>query len=476
MGKLLKTRNESISTKLYRILKEDIYKNNWKENDKFYSIRQVSIKYSINPNTVLKVFQTLEKEGYLYSVKGKGCFIKKGFNLKISKEMTPILNTFRFGQNQKCQEINLSNGSPPKQYFPISIYKQIMTDISKNENLLKDLLGYQEIQGLESLREVLVEYLKKYSIETSKENIIICSGTQVILQLIFTTFNFTPKKNLLLSNPTYQNAIENIRKFCNIEAIDLKNDGWDMLEFENILKNRKIHFVYVMSNFQNPTGVSWSLKKKEKLLFLADKYDFFIIEDDCFVDFYYDKKLPLSLKSLEKNDRVFYLKTFSKIVMPGMSLAMLVVPKKYSESFSLNKYFIDTTTSGINQKILELFIKNGNLEEHLIKLRKIFSEKMNFAIAEIKKIPHLKIFSIPKGGFFIWLELATYINEEAFYHKSCRAGVSILPGFIFYSDKKNFSRIRLSVVGVSMKELEMSLKIIKKIVGECNLCNQIKDK
>ena len=107
------------------MLRQDILENKWKENDKFFSVRQISIKYEVNLNTVLKVIRMLEEKGYLYSIKGKGCFVKKGYNLDIGKRMTPILNTFRFGQNSKNMEINFSNGGPPKEYFPIDEYKEI---------------------------------------------------------------------------------------------------------------------------------------------------------------------------------------------------------------------------------------------------------------------------------------------------------------------------------------------------------------
>ena len=96
--KLIRNSDVTISTQLYEMLRQNILENKWKENDKFYSVRQISIKYEVNLNTVLKVIQMLEEEGYLYSVKGKGCFVKKGYNLDIGKRMTPILNTFRFGQ------------------------------------------------------------------------------------------------------------------------------------------------------------------------------------------------------------------------------------------------------------------------------------------------------------------------------------------------------------------------------------------
>ncbi len=163
----------SISTQLFEILKTDILQNEWQENTRFYSIRQVSIKYNVNPNTVLKVFQTLEEQGYIYSIRGKGSFIKKGYNLSISQRMAPILNTFKFGQNMKKGEINLSNGAPPSRYFPIDEYKKIIEKILKDIDFSKKLMGYQDIQGLESLRKVIPDYLKKFKINVSKEDIII---------------------------------------------------------------------------------------------------------------------------------------------------------------------------------------------------------------------------------------------------------------------------------------------------------------
>ena len=240
--KLIRNSDVTISTQLYEMLRQNILENKWKENDKFYSVRQISIKYKVNLNTVLKVIRMLEEEGYLYSIKGKGCFVKKGYNLDIEKRMTPILNTFRFGQNSKDMGINFSNGGPPKEYFPIKEYKEIVNEVLSNETESRYLMAYQNIQGLESLREILVEFIKRYGIRREKEDIIICSGTQIALQLISTAFGLVPKKTVLLSDPTYQNAVNILKNYCNIENIDMKNDGWDMKEFEDLLKMKKIDY------------------------------------------------------------------------------------------------------------------------------------------------------------------------------------------------------------------------------------------
>ena len=222
-----------------------------------------------------------------------------------------------------------------------------------------------------------------------------------------------------------------------------------------------------MTNFQNPTGVTWSLSKKKKLLQLSEIYDFFIIEDDYLSDFYYDEKPVYSLKALDKNERVFYIKTFSKIVMPGLALTLFIPPEKFTNYFSLSKYLIDTTTSGINQKFLELYIKRGFLEQHLKKIRNIFGEKMNFMLNELTKIEHIKILNFPRGGYFIWIELANYIDEEKFYYKCHMNGLSILPGFIFYPQKQSASKIRISFINSTFEEIKRGIGIMKNILNNC---------
>ena len=148
---------------------------------------------------------------------------------------------------------------------------------------------------------------------------------------------------------------------------------------------------------------------------------------------------------------------------------MLIPPKKYIDNFSLNKYFIDTTTSGINQKFLEIFIKRGLLERHLEKLRLNLKIKMEYMISELQKIKHLEIMHIPKGGFFVWVNLANYINSEKFYYKCRLRGLSVLPGFIFCSaTEETTSKIRISIVSSTKEEMKKGLEIIQDVLNNCD--------
>ncbi|MGB0404923.1 MAG: aminotransferase class I/II-fold pyridoxal phosphate-dependent enzyme, partial [Fusobacterium sp.] len=231
----------------------------------------------------------------------------------------------------------------------------------------------------------------------------------------------------------------------------------------------KIKLVYEVINFQNPTGIKWSDSKKQKLLKLAKKYDFYIIEDDSFSEFYYTDNRPFPLKSFDQVDheRVIYIKTYSKSIMPGLGLALVIPPKKLIEKSIFIKYGLDTNTSGLNQKILELFIKEQYLEEHLTFLRQEFKEKYLYMIKLLSEVPYITVLNIPEGGFFIWILLSQHIKGELFYEKCKESNLSILPGSVFYNDKLSTYKIRLTFVSANLKEIKEGIETIKNILLTC---------
>ncbi|MDR3258059.1 MAG: PLP-dependent aminotransferase family protein [Fusobacteriaceae bacterium] len=453
--------------RLYEVLKSEIILKKLKPYSKFYSVRQIAIKYDVNKNTVLKVFKMLEENGYIYSINGKGSYVKDHADFSISEKVIPIMENFRYGQQNEISEINFFNGTPSKDMFPVDIYLNLA------ERAIREIGGglftYQNVQGLKSFRAVLADYIEKYDIFVDSEDIIITSGTQQSLSVIFKAFGCHPEKTIVISDPTYPNAINFFEDMYNIRTMELENDGWNMESFEELIKKEKIDLVYIIPNFQNPTGIIWSTEKKKKLLKLSKEYDFYIIEDDCFSEFYYgldDGDEICSIKSMDKigDERVIYVKTYSKIVMPGIALAFTIPPKKFMEKFVLTKYGLDPNTSGLNQKILEYFILDGYLDKHLEKSKEILSVKFEKMLSLLLKIPHIKISNIPRGGFFIWIELVDCIDGEIFYYNCKLKGLSVLPGSIFHYNKRNSCKIRLSFLSATLEEIEIGVKIMEDIL------------
>ena len=153
--------------------------------------------------------------------------------------------------------------------------------------------------------------------------------------------------------------------------------------------------------------------------------------------------------------------------MPGIGIALMVAPRTFMEKAVLVKYSLDTTTSGLNQKILEHFIKDGYLEKHISDIKKIFKEKYEYMLKLLKEVPYLKIMNVPTGGFFIWVLLAEHIDGEKFYKKCRERGVGVLPGSVFYNDKRAGSKIRLTFVSGELDEIKKGVEVIKDILIHC---------
>lgn len=449
------------SQKLYESLRLEIL-NEKEEGKKFYSIRQLVIKYNLNINTVLKVLKKLELDGYLYAKKGKGYFIARNKKMKIDKEEMPLMKNFH-GNNKNNQEINLANGSPNIENYPYLLYEELTIKALKKYKF--ELLGYQDVQGLESLRKILADEIEKRDIFINFEDIIITSGTQLALVIILKMFVDINRKITGISSPDYPNSFNLMKGIMDIRTFELKYDGWDLNKFEKFLKKEKLDLIYLVPNFHNPTGITWSEEKKKRIVELAEKYDFYIIEDDCFSDFYYTKKVS-TLKSFDKigRERVIYIKTYSKVMMPDLGLAMMVLPPVLSQRALYVKYCIDHNTSGLRQKVLEYLIIEGYLDQHLFILKKRLKGKYKEAIKLLSEINEITILTKIKGGFFIWIKLPTYITEKELCEECKKRGVNILPGNLFYLDEKITNKIRISFITPTIDEIRRGIKILKEVL------------
>ena len=134
--KIIRNTGTNFYTQLYELLKAEIITKKMKPDSKFYSIRQTVIKFDVNINTVLRVYRMLEENGYIYSIKGKGCFVKEYSDFTISDKVIPIMESFRYGQQNEIPEIIFSNGTPSKDFFPVEVYQKLSEKAIK---LLKSL-------------------------------------------------------------------------------------------------------------------------------------------------------------------------------------------------------------------------------------------------------------------------------------------------------------------------------------------------
>ena len=443
-----------IYLQLYSQLKEKIEKE--KIKGKLIPVIKFAEELEISPSTVAKAYDELERNGYVTKKEGSGVYVKfqKKKNVYLEDHMES--ETFRYGYFNPEFNIDFASATPNETVLPMESLKRAINFVLDRDR--ESAFLYEDPQGYFYLRKTICEKLKKEeNIDIEVKNIQIVSGAQQGIDIISEAFLY-PNDIVIVEDPTYRGARNSFKKNdCKIMEVSMQKDGFSVRELEKILKRKKIKLFYTMPNFQNPTGISMSFEKKIKLLELAEKYDFYILEDDGLSNLYFDKNKPETLKSLDKNNRVIYIKSYSKIFMPGLRLAYITIPDILLDTILARKFSSDIYHSGLNQRAFQYLLENGDWDIHMEKARNIFKEKQKIMYNSLKKIKDISLRK-PKGGLCFWVKLPENVSSKAVYINMLSHGVGILPGVVFSEKKDNY--IRISFAQCEEKNIEEGVKLL----------------
>ena len=430
------TKSGKIYLQLYSQLKENIEKKKLK--GKLFPVRKLAKILDISPSTVVRAYEELEKNGYVVKKEGSGVYIKFEEKKNIYLEDHIESETFRYGYFNPDFQIDFASATPNETILPIESLKKAINYVLDRDR--ENAFLYEDPRGYLYLRETIAKKLKnEEGIDIQTDNIQIVSGAQQGIDIVSEAL-LNPGDVVVVEDPTYRGAKNSFKKNgCKILEVSMNDDGFSLREFEKILQERKIKLFYTMTNFHNPTGICTSEKKKIKLLELAEKHDFYILEDDGLSNLYFNNKKPSSLKFLDKNNRVIYIKSYSKIFMPGLRLAYIAVPDLLINTI-LNRKFADIYHSGLNQRAFQYLLENGDWDIHIEKARNMFKERQKIMYNSLKKIKNIK-FKKTQGGLSFWIELPENISSKAVYLNMLSHGVGIVPGSVFSENKNNFIRI-----------------------------------
>ncbi len=469
MIKIDKDNKMNLYMQVYRQLKKEIMNKDLKANTKLRPIRQMAEELDINPATVVKAYDLLEKEDLIYKKVGSGSFVSpilEGIsNSNKSANDNNELDMLQYGQIVMNSDINFASATPSPELFPINDFK-----IALNEVIDRDggsAFTYQKSQGFSPLREFIQSALYKEGINTDISNIMVVSGAQQGIDLVSKTLiNITDQ--VVVEEATYSAALSSFKaQGARIKTVSLDNDGMDIDELVNYLEKNDITCLYMMSSFHNPTGICWSDEKKQHLLSLAEKYDFYIIEDDCLSELYFSGKKPMSVKSFDYNDRVIYIKSFSKLFMPGLRLGFMVLPQNMINSMLSAKYSTDISSCGLTQRAFDLFMRQGLWDRHLQKIRIIFNRRFHLMKEKIRYFhPDVSLIFGPRGGLYFWMSLPMGKNSDNFYLMALKNGVAFLPGSAFMLSERSTPFFRLSFADVNEKDIKNGMDIMIKLTQQ----------
>lgn len=468
-----KDSSQHLYIQLFEKIRQMIMDGRIKSNEKLPPIRQLADKLGVNNSTIVNAYALLEKEGFVYKKIGSGTFVTSQHEEPIKDAILqkhPLDEDLRLmdrGQIQiKENMISFASATPTSDLFPVEDFKVLLNEVLDRDK--GDAFSYQESQGYYPLRESLVDYLEKYNIQTNPQNIQIISGAQQGIDVISKAFvNY--RDTIIVESPTYTGAIGTFKsRGAKIVTVPILQDGIDLEILEESIQTHKPKLIYLMPNFQNPTGYSYSREKKLKVIELADKYNVLIVEDDYLSDLSFYSQDNTTLKSLDKNGSIIYIKSFSKIFMPGLRLGFLVIPQRISHQILAAKHTSDISTSGLNQRVFDLYLRKGIWKKHIKYMEQIYKERFDVMKSCLDKYMGDKglEYIVPQGGLNFWFALPKGYSSNQLYLEAAKNNILILPGSIFFTSQNESRFFRLSIASVYPKDIEIGIKNLASVIGK----------
>jgi len=347
--------------------------------------------------------------------------------------------------------ISFGGGFPAPDVFPVEEFKRACNIVLETKG--PDALQYGGTDGYVPLREMIARHTSAIGINVDIDNILITSGSQQALDLLGKIF-INRGDRILVENPTYLGALQAWNAY-GAEYITVPVDEYgmktDLLE-EALRIGPK--FIYVLPNFQNPTGTTLPTERRQKLIELADRYGVPIIEDDPYGQLRYEgEDLPavelldsqMRVKSSNYSGNVIYLSTFSKILAPGLRLAWVIAPKEVIRKMALAKQGCDLHTSTFNQIVAHEVGQHGFLDRHVKVIQATYKERRNAMLDALEEhMPDGITWTRPQGGLFLWVTLPQEFNATEMLQEAISEKVAYVPGEFFYPDASMKNNMRLN--------------------------------
>lgn len=358
--------------------------------------------------------------------------------------------------------IPFAAGNPAPDAFPVADVQKITADILKKEPVTA--LQYGISEGYAPLRETVKKYMsEKYSVGNDNDDIIITSGAQQVIDLAAKVF--VNEDDVVISeSPSFIGALNTFRSYkARLAGVDVESDGMDMNMLEDVLKKEKrAKIIYTIPNFQNPSGVTMSLKKRKTLYSLAKKYGVLILEDNPYGELRCKGEDIPSIKSMDDDNIVIYSGSFSKILSPGLRVAFTIAPKEIIAKMTVGKQASDVHTPVLNQMIVNEWMNNYDMESHIAKIRRIYGERLDLMCSLIdSELGDFVSYVKPEGGLFIWCRLPDSVDMMKFCALAAENKVAVVPGtaFMMYPEDKT-QCIRLNYSTPTKDDIVRGMRIL----------------
>ena len=445
-------------------LKQEIQEGRLVAGMRLPSSRALSANLLVSRSTIETAYDQLVAEGYIEPVAYKGYYVCEIEGIYFQKaEYTKQNNPEKteIKQRRKLQKYRYDfalNGIAPES-FPTHTWKQLTKQVLSDST--EEIFAQGNPYGEDSFREAIAEYLyHARGVKCEKSQILVGAGNDYLLMVLATLFE--GNKKVAMENPTYLSAWYDL-KHTGCSMCTVKSDEMGICIEE--LEKTGADVVYVMPSHQFPMGTVMPLKRRMELLRWADENQTYIIEDDYDSEFRYKGKPIPALQGFDKNERVIYIGTFSKSIAPSIRISYMALPKKLMRYYQ-SRYPFAVTISKADQKIVELFLRNGHYERHLNRMRRIYKSKHDWIIRWVKEeMSEICSCFGEHAGIHLLLRFHNGISEDEAVERAKSAGVRVygLSEFFVQEKKETEAVVLIGYATLTEEEIKEALQILSRI-------------
>ncbi|MHB8074749.1 aminotransferase-like domain-containing protein [Desulfosporosinus fructosivorans] len=342
---------------------------------------------------------------------------------------------------QNPSMISFAGGLPALELFPDHALQRSFQRVFEEQG--KSALQYAQTAGHPPLRQWLAQQHKHNGKPVTIEEIAVTTGSQQGLSLLAQTF-LDPGDVVFVETPTYIGAIQAFQSFrAQMMMIPCDEQGVIPEELEKKLKLVTPKFLYLIPNYQNPSGKVMGLERRIELLRVAKAHDLLVVEDNPYGELRFEGEKSPNL--IELGDNVIYLGTFSKVLSPGLRVGYVVADPDIINHLCQTKEGVDLHSNNLTQRAVLEFLNEGLLPGHIQNLRTVYKERRNAMVRAVEKYLGNEVeMIIPSGGLFLWARFKKITNSFDYVQETIRQNVLYVPGALFYPDGRVTSEVRLN--------------------------------
>ena len=380
---------------------------------------------------------------------------------------------------QQPDMISFAGGLPAPEVFPVGVIRDAAQRVLDEDGTRA--LQYSTTEGHLPLRELIARHTSRYGIAVRPSNVLITSGSQQALDLIGKLF-LDRGDTVLVEEPTYLGALQAFRSYePRFVSVPVDDDGVRPDKLAQVLEQEKPKLLYLLPNFQNPSGVTMTDLRRQQVVELAALHNVPIIEDDPYGQLRYEgsHQTPLFVldnelerhrvsEDLVRGTHVLYTSTFSKLLAPGLRVAWVLAPEEVIASLVLLKQGTDLHTSTFTQLVAYEACRGGFLDRHIRVIRSVYSERRQAMLAALERsMPPGVTWTRPAGGLFLWVRLPAGTNAKDVLRVAVEKRVAFVPGSAFHASGGGENTLRLNFSYSNPETIETGIRRLAEAVREC---------